>query len=50
MALYKNHLFTQTTTYKESPINFLGSYTKKGVARKMRINYSTGGMPIPSKQ
>jgi hypothetical protein len=50
LALYKNHLLSQTTTYKESPINFLGSYTKKGVARKMRINYSTFGMEMPGRK
>jgi len=45
----KFYLYMQTTTYKESPINFLGSYTKKSVARKVRINYSAFGAIMPGR-
>ena len=40
----------QTTTYKETP-NFFGvDYTKKGIATKVRINYTTFGAPMPGRQ
>ena len=39
----------QTTTYKETP-NFFGvDYTKKGIATKVRINYTTFGSPMPGR-
>jgi RHS repeat-associated protein len=40
----------QTTTYKKTP-NFFGvDYTKKGIATKVRINYTTFGSPMPGRQ
>ena len=39
----------QTTTYKETP-NFFGvDYTKKGIATKVRINYTTFGSIMPGR-
>lgn len=39
----------QTTTYKETPTFFGVDYTKKSVARKVRINYSTFGAIMPGR-
>jgi RHS repeat-associated protein len=50
LVLYKIYLLLQTTTYKETP-NFFGvDYTKKGIATKVRINYTTFGQPMPGRQ
>lgn len=39
----------QTTTYKEKPIFFGEDYTKKGIATKVRINYTTYGAIMPGR-
>ena len=39
----------QTTTYKETPYFFGVDYTKKGIATKVRINYTTFGAPMPGR-
>ena len=39
----------QTTTYKETPDFFGVDYTKKGIATKVRINYTTFGSPMPGR-
>ena len=37
------------TTYKEASVFFETTYTKKSVARKIRINYTTFGAPLPGR-
>jgi len=37
------------TTYKEASVFFETTYTKKSVARKIRINYTTFGAPLAGK-